>query len=113
MAIDYVSDPAIFPTITGNCATTTTTTTTTTTQPCIENTLYVSLVSGDDAACNQTVSRSVRLNAASLAAATQVYSTTDCSSLAPANRWYAETFETNYYYWNGVTLTGPFVGQCQ
>lgn len=112
MGTDYVIDPFIYPTISGACATTTTTTTTTT-EPCVGVNLYTSLVSGDDAACNQTVTRTVYLDAGTLAGATQVYGTsTDCSSLASGTRYYSEVGSSFYYTWNGTTLTGPTLAQC-
>ena len=69
-------------------------------------TIYGSVNSATDACCNQFNTKPVFLDASSLATATTVYATNDCSTIRTTPTYYTQDLN-NYYYWTGASLVGP------
>jgi len=69
-------------------------------------TIYGSTSSPTDACCNQFNTKPVFLDASSLATATTVYATNDCSTIRTTPTYYTQDLN-NYYYWTGASLVGP------
>jgi len=69
-------------------------------------TIYKSNLSATDACCNQNITGPVYLNGTSLATATAVYSSNDCSTLEQVPGYYTQNLY-DYYYWTGASLVGP------
>ena len=69
-------------------------------------TIYKSNLSATDACCNQNITGPVYLNGLSLATATAVYSSNDCSTLEQVPGYYTQNLY-DYYYWTGASLVGP------
>lgn len=69
-------------------------------------TIYGSVNSATDACCNQFNTKPVFLDASSLATATTVYATNDCSTIRTTPTYYTQNLY-DYYYWTGASLVGP------
>jgi hypothetical protein len=100
----FVQTPTDYGIITGTC-TTTTTTTTTTTVVCGTQQLYYG-ISAQTACCDTFTTKAVYMNANDISSATIIYQDDTCSAVLSTNRYFTADF-TEYYYWNGSTLTGP------
>ena len=70
------------------------------TAQCNSDSISVSLISAVDAYCNLFY-RIVYHNGSTFANATEIYSSTDCSSLAPGGRYYSDGVNT--WYWSGAS----------
>ncbi len=100
----FVQTPTDYGIITGTCITTTTTTTTTTVV-CGTQQLYYG-ISAQTACCDTFTTKTVYMNANDISSATVIYQDDTCSAVLSTNRYFTADF-TEYYYWNGTTLTGP------
>lgn len=69
-------------------------------------TIYKSNLSATDACCNQSITGPIYLDQSSLATATAVYSSNDCSTLEQVPGYYTQNLY-DYYYWTGASLIGP------
>ena len=60
------------------------------------------------------LTRTVYLNASTLASASEVYTDDTCNTLFPTDQYFATNAGSNYYFWNATagTLTGPFTSNC-
>ena len=67
---------------------------------CNQASISVSLISAVDAYCNLNY-RIVTHNGSTFANATEIYSSTDCSSLSPGGRYYSDGVNT--WYWSGAS----------
>ena len=70
------------------------------TPQCNSDSISVSLISAVDAYCN-LLYRIVYHNGSTFANATEIYSSTDCSSLSPGGRYYSDGVNT--WYWSGAS----------
>ena len=60
------------------------------------------------------LTRTVYLNASTLASASEVYTDDTCNTLFPTDQYFATNAGSNYYFWNATagTLTGPYTSNC-
>ena len=80
-------------------------------QTCFQVTLYKSAISALDL-CNQTQTRVMNLDAATIQSASKIYSNTDCSALQSNPQYVTDVAGQDYWYWNGTTLAGPYQPTC-
>lgn len=70
-------------------------------------TIYSSVDSALDVCCLLSNTKTVTINATSLALATAVYDDDNCGRLRTIPTYYTQNLN-DYYYWNGLTFQGPF-----
>ena len=80
---------------------------------CFQVNLYKASIAAS--LCTEVNTRSVNLNASTLASSSAVYDDTDCLTLKTADQYYSSSAGGVYYFWNASaqTLTGPFSLNCQ
>ena len=80
---------------------------------CFQVNLYKASIAAN--LCTEVNTRSVNLNASTLASSSAVYDDTDCLTLKTADQYYSSSAGGVYYFWNASaqTLTGPFSLNCQ
>ena len=66
---------------------------------------------GGQALCYGTKTKATRMNASSLASATQIYSDQNCTTLLSGTKYFTED-QTNYYIWNGYSLSSAIPLNC-
>jgi hypothetical protein len=73
------------------------------TPQCNTDAIFVSLISAEDAYCNEFTEKLVNHNGSTFANATEIYTNNSCTTLVPAGRYYSDG--SNTWYWNGGTKT--------
>jgi hypothetical protein len=61
--------------------------------------------------CGAGSAKSLYINGTTLANSTQVYTAAGCGTLMSGTKYYS-TDNSNYYIWNGTTLSGPYTLNC-